>query len=157
MKLASIIRTRFNPLNFLRHRARSSLDSGAATTQLVGGRSHRSQSRQKCITAWRSMPCETSFCFLMQSKQNAPADVWPSMGALHSQQRILNHPEVRSGLSCVGRGIRGTLSKTYVAPVRAVPARDTMGTGASRSIECDMVGESALLRWMAVVGSDSRR
>ena len=48
-------------------------------------------------------------------------------------------------------GIGGILSKTYVAPVRAVPARETMGTGASRSIECDMAGENAVIRWMAVV------
>ena len=63
-----------------------------------------------------------------------------------------NTEEPRSQIRTVMcTGIRGTLNKTYVAPVRAVPARDTMGTGASRSIECDMAGEGAVIRGMAVV------
>lgn len=49
----------------LRQRDSSSRDSGAAVTQLVGGMSHRSQSRQKWRTPSRWIPCEMSTVDLM--------------------------------------------------------------------------------------------
>lgn len=46
MKLASIILTLERPLNFRRHNASNSLDSGEAVIQCAGGCSHRSQLKQ---------------------------------------------------------------------------------------------------------------
>lgn len=51
MKCASVRRTLFRPLSFLRHIARSSCDSGLAITQLAGGDRNRSQLRQNEMEA----------------------------------------------------------------------------------------------------------
>ena len=80
MKLASTTRTLWM-CSFLRHMARSSRDSGWATTQEFGGMSHRSQSLQKCKCDSRGIPWEMSEVSLMQSSQRAVADAVPSRGA----------------------------------------------------------------------------
>lgn len=90
MKLASIIRTFDRPRRRRRQMASSSFDSGAATSQLVGGCSQRSQSLQKCRVDSRCTPWETSTERRTQSWQSAPAAVVPSIGAPQLQQRILD-------------------------------------------------------------------
>lgn len=112
MKLASMMRTFDKPRRRRRQTASSSFDSGAATTQLLGGWSHLSQSLQ----TWRvpsrwilevqvisicsvrkvipTYPDEASTSSLRQSEHSAPAEVVPSMGAPQLQQRILPRKDI---------------------------------------------------------------
>ena len=56
MNPASISRTLFNPLSFLRHIANSSLDSGSAIVHVCGGERNRSQLRQNASVLCFGIP-----------------------------------------------------------------------------------------------------
>lgn len=91
MKLASMILDLFRPLNFRKHSASSSRDSGAAVIHCAGGECHLSQSLQQCIVHSRWIPAEISTLSLIQSPHRASktsVEV-PSIGAPQLQQRIV--------------------------------------------------------------------
>lgn len=98
-----MIRLLFSPRSFRRHSARSSRDSGAATTHWLGGECHLSQSRHMKRTPSRSMPSVMSTVSLRQSPHNAPAACVPSMGAPQLQQRIVGAVDCRCWIE--GSGI----------------------------------------------------
>lgn len=129
IKLASTTLT-CRSLNFFRQSANNSRDSGAATCQVVGGSSHRLQSRQKFTMASRWIPCDISTVSLMQSRHSVPS----SEGAPQRQQRTLD------GISQCLALPDNEGAPVYLGIVRLVSAIDT-GASSSMSVsilkDCD--------------------
>ena len=76
MKLASMILSLFSPRNLRRQRASSSRDSNCATTQVVGGDSHLSQSLPILMLAGVHDDCKLSLTHMKcRFSLNAPGNI----------------------------------------------------------------------------------
>lgn len=146
-------------LRRLRQSDSSSRDSRAALTQVVGGWSHRSQSRQNWRVPSRGIPEEMSTVDLMlrivrpccsrmggydtyQSKQRAPAEAVPSMGEPQLQQRILSNISTRKRASRArGRNPRCSCPRSAQRGVQRDHAHGSVDIhGCDRSRKLDFFG-----------------